>query len=230
MDYILQGFKQAFDLLFSFDKEVYKVIFLSLFVSCTATIISSLIFVPVGVYLGLKEFKGKKHFSRALYTLMSTPSVVIGLFVAIMLSRRGPFGFLQLIYTPAAMIIAQFILVTPLVTSLTYNLAKNRGKEIERSGITLGANNLRIILLVIREMKLDLLVNVVAAFSRAISEVGAVMIVGGNIKGHTRVITTSIALSNSMGDYSMAIALGIVLIFISFLINSMVSYNQEGLA
>jgi tungstate transport system permease protein len=228
MDYIYEGFKEAIRLLTSFDKEVYSIISLSLFVSTTSTVIASLIFVPLGIHLGIKDFRGKRLFSRLLYTFMSIPSVIVGLVVAILLSRRGPLGHLDLLYTPKAMIIAQTLLVTPLILGLTYSLSKNRGKTIEKIGKTLGAGRFDIIILTIRELRVDLLVNVVTAFSRAISEVGAVMIVGGNIKGHTRVITTTISMMNSMGDYPMAIALGIVLLIISFVINSIIySYSGE---
>jgi len=228
MDYIAQGVREAIKLLASFDKEVYQIILLSLFVSSISTLISSIISIPTGVYLGIKKFKGKRMFSRLLYTSMSIPSVIVGLVVAIILSRRGPLGFLDLLYTPLAMIIAQTLLIMPLILGLTYSLAKNRGTEIEKVGTTLGANRLHIIILIMRELKMDIFMNIVTAFSRAISEVGAVMIVGGNIKGHTRVITTSIAMSNSMGDYPKAIALGIVLLLISFLVNSLIySYNRE---
>lgn len=228
IDYIAQGFKEAINLLISFDKEIYEIIFLSLFVSTSATIIASLIFIPMGIHLGIKDFKGKKAFSRILYTFMSIPSVVVGLLVAILLSRRGPFGYLDLMYTPKAMIIAQTLLVSPLILGLTYSLSKNRGKEIQKIGITLGASKLDIIILVTRELKIDLIVNIVTAFSRAISEVGAVMIVGGNIKNKTRVITTAISMMNSMGEYPMAIALGLVLLIISFGINSLIySYSGE---
>ncbi len=228
IDYIAQGFKEAINLLISFDKEIYEIIFLSLFVSTSATIIASLIFIPLGIHLGIKDFRGKRVLSRILYTLMSTPSVVVGLLVAILLSRRGPFGYLDLMYTPKAMIIAQTLLVSPLILGLTYSLSKNRGKEIQKIGITLGASKLDIIILVTRELKIDLIVNIVTAFSRAISEVGAVMIVGGNIKNKTRVITTAISMMNSMGEYPMAIALGLVLLIISFGINSLIySYSGE---
>lgn len=126
------------------------------------------------------------------------------------------------------MVIAQVLLVTPLVLGLTYSISKNRGKEIEKIGITLGASKRDIIILTMKELKVDLIVNIVTAFSRAISEVGAVMIVGGNIKNRTRVITTTISMMNSMGDYPMAIALGIVLLIISFVINSLIySYSGE---
>lgn len=228
MDYIIQGFSEALKLLISFDIEVFKVISLSLIVSTAATILASLVFIPLGVYLGIKKFKGKRLFSRVIYTFMSIPSVIVGLVVALLLSRRGPLGFLELLYTPKAMIIAQTLLVTPLILGLTYNLAKNRGVKIEKVSFTLGGNKLDTIFLIIRELKIDILVNIAASFARAISEVGAVMIVGGNIKDHTRVITTSISMMNSMGDYPMAIALGIILLIISFGINSVIySYSQE---
>ena len=228
MDYILQGLKEGLQLLISFDKEIMRIVGLSLFVSITATIIASLICIPLGIYLGLKKFRGKRFFSRVLYTSMSTPSVIVGLVVSIALSRRGPLGHLKLLYTPKAMIIAQAILVTPLILGLTFNLAKNRGEPIKNTGYTLGASRLDIVVLMIRELKVDMLVNVATSFSRAISEVGAVMIVGGNIKHHTRVITTTISMMNSMGDYPMAIALGLVVLTISFGIHSLIySYSQE---
>lgn len=228
MDYILQGFLESLKLLLSLDKEVIKIILLSLFVSTTATICASLIFIPIGVYLGVKKFRGKRMVSRLIYTSMSIPSVVVGLVVAVIISRRGPLGYLDLLYTPKAMIIAQTLLVSPLIFGLTYSLSKNRGSSIARVAFTLGGNRIDSVILIIRELKLDILVNVATSFSRAISEVGAVMIVGGNIKGHTRVITTTISMMNSMGDYPMAIALGIILLLISFGIHSFIySYSQE---
>ncbi|MGL5642761.1 MAG: ABC transporter permease, partial [Paraclostridium sp.] len=156
----------------------------------------------------------------------SIPSVIVGLIISIILTRNGPLGFLDLMYTKTAMIIAQSILVSPLILGLTYNLSKSRGKHIKDMGVTLGANKLQVITLIIKELKEDIVMNVITAFSRAISEVGAVMVVGGNIKGDTRVMTTSIAMYNSMGDYSMAIALGIVLLLISFIINN-ITYNYS---
>jgi len=228
IDYIEEGFKEAIRLLIGFDKEVYGIITLSLFVSTAATVIASLICIPLGIHLGIKDFQGKKAFSRILYTFMSIPSVIVGLVVAILLSRRGPFGKFDLLYTPKAMVIAQVLLVTPLILGLTYSISKNRGKEIEKIGITLGASKRDIIILIMKELKVDLIVNIVTAFSRAISEVGAVMIVGGNIKNRTRVITTTISMMNSMGDYPMAIALGLVLLIISFVINTLIySYSGE---
>lgn len=228
MGYIIDGFEKALALLVSFDRELYGIIGLSVFVSSCATILSALFSVPLGIFLGLKDFLGKRLFSRALYTLMSIPSVLVGLLIAILLSRRGPLGYLELMFTPSAMIIAQFILVTPLMMGLIYTVTKDRGKDIERTGRLLGARRFQIIRLVARELKLELFMAGLTAFSRAISEVGAVMIVGGNIKGHTRVITTSIVMFNSMGEYGMSIALGLILLLISLVMNSILyTYREE---
>lgn len=167
-------------------------------------------------------------FSRLTYTFMGLPSVVVGLIVFIFFSRRGPLGFLDLLFTPQAMIIAQTLLVLPLIFGLTYSLGKNRASDIKKIAYTLGANKWSTVILIIRELKIDILVNIATAFSRAISEVGAVMIVGGNIRNHTRVITTTISMMSSMGDYPTALALGIVLLLISFGIQSFIySYSQE---
>lgn len=228
MGYIWEGFREALQLLISFDREVFEIVSLSVLVSTSASLLASTITIPIAVYFGIKEFRGKRLFSRLVYTMMSIPSVVVGLLIAIILARKGPFGHLDLLYTREAMIIAQTFLVIPFIFGLTYGLVKNRGKLIEDVGFTLGANKLEIIILIIRELKLDIIVNIATVFSRAISEVGAVMIVGGNIKHHTRVITTTISMMNSMGDYPMAIALGIVLLIISFIIHSIIySYSRE---
>ena len=159
---------------------------------------------------------------------MSIPSVIVGLVVALLLARRGPLGFLGLLYTPKAMIIAQTILVIPLILGLTYSMAKNRGVAIHKVAKSLGGTRWDSVILIIRELRIDILVNLATSFSRAISEVGAVMIVGGNIRGQTRVITTTISMMNSMGEYPMAIALGTILLIISFGIHSIIySYSQE---
>jgi len=228
MDYIVNGFYEAIKLIFSFDSELYEIIGLSVFVSSSAVIISVLFSIPMAVTLGIKEFIGKEIFARLMYTLMGIPSVLVGLLVAITLSRRGPLGILGLMYTPKAMIIAQFVLITPLMMGLIFTIVRKRGKEIERAGRLLGARNIHLILLIIRELKVEIMMAVLTAFSRAISEVGAVMIVGGNIKNHTRVITTSIVMFNSMGDYELAIALGIILLLISLIINSLLYRYKEG--
>lgn len=227
MDYILQGVADAFRLLLSFDSEIYSIIFLTIYVTLSSTIISTLIAVPLGILVGLKEFKLKRSLIRLLYTFMSMPPVIAGLFIFLLLSRRGPLGSLELLFTPAAMIIAQVTLVTPIIMGIVYNSTRDNGESIRQLAYTMGADRKQALALLIFEMRADMLAAVVSGFGRAISEVGAIMLVGGNIKGHTRMMTTSIAMLQSMGDYSQAIAIGMVLLLISFGINSILYHSQQ---
>jgi tungstate transport system permease protein len=227
MDVISAGIAQAFRLIVSGDPEIVGIIGLSLFVSFSSVIISTCLGMPVGILLGTHSFRGKGVLLRIIYTFMSLPPVIAGLTVFLILMRRGPLGHLQLNYTPTAMIIAQICLVTPIIIGLTYNLVREKAPVVNRLGITLGASRLEIMFLMIREMRIGLTAAVVSGFGRAISEVGAVMIVGGNIKGKTRVMTTYITELKSMGDYSRAIAIGIVLLIIAFSINAILYNFQE---
>lgn len=227
MDVISAGIAQAFRLILSGDPEIYGIIGLSLFVSFSSVLISTCLGMPAGILLGTHSFRGKGVLLRIIYTFMSLPPVIAGLTVFLILMRRGPLGHLQLNYTPTAMIIAQICLVTPIIIGLTYNLVREKAPVVNRLGITLGANRMEIMLLMIQEMRIGLTAAVVSGFGRAISEVGAVMIVGGNIKGKTRVMTTYITELKSMGDYSRAIAIGIVLLIIAFAINAILYNFQE---
>ena len=227
MDVISAGIAQAFRLIVSGDPEIVGIIGLSLFVSFSSVIISTCLGMPAGILLGTHSFRGKGVLLRIIYTFMSLPPVIAGLTVFLILMRRGPLGHLQLNYTPTAMIIAQICLVTPIIIGLTYNLVREKAPVVNRLGITLGASRLEIMFLMIREMRIGLTAAVVSGFGRAISEVGAVMIVGGNIKGKTRVMTTYITELKSMGDYSRAIAIGIVLLIIAFAINAILYNFQE---
>lgn len=220
MEYIINGFVEAFRLLFSFDPEIIQIVLLSLFVSFSSTLYATIIGVPFGILLGITNFRGKQIVSRFLYTFMSFPPVVIGLFTALFLARSGPFGQLRLMYTPTAMIIAQTILVTPVIMGIVFNQATNNGYEVVLTGKTLGAGKRDTLFLLIAELKGSIMIALVTGFGRAISEVGAVMIVGGNIRGFTRVMTTFIAMNNNMGKYSISIAMGIILMTISFITNS----------
>ncbi|PAB59877.1 ABC transporter permease [Anaeromicrobium sediminis] len=227
MSYILDGFKEAINLLLSLNTEIYSIILLSIYVSISSTIISALIGIPAGFYMGLKNFRFKKTITRIIYTCMSLPPVVVGLLVAILISRRGPLGEYELLFTSTAMISAQTLLVTPIIIGIVFNSTKERGPAILEVCKTLGGTPLDTLILLFREMKKTILVSIVTGFGRAISEVGAVMIVGGNIKNHTRVMTSFIAMNNSMGNYSMSIAMGLVLLSISFFTNSIL-YNMTG--
>ncbi len=222
------GLKGAVELLLSFDQEVYRVILLSLYVSLTSTLISTIFAIPIGIGLGVSNFPFKKVIVRILYTSMSLPPVVVGLVVFLLISRKGPLGFLEVNYTPTAMIIAQVCLVVPIITGIVYNGTKEKGEIVRRLGKTLGANRYQTLILLIKELRVHLFAAIVTGYGRAISEVGAVMIVGGNIKGHTRVMTTTIAMLQNMGEYDMAIAMGIALLLLSFIINSVLYYFQQG--
>lgn len=224
---ILSGIAEAFQLIISLDSEILEIVGLSLYVSGISVIISVLIGIPLGVLIGTHDFIGKGIIVRVVYTFMSLPPVIAGLVVFLILMRSGPLGSMQLNYTPKAMIIAQVCLVTPIILGLTYNLVRDKAPVVNKLGITLGGNSLSNLGLLIYEMRVGLLTAVVSGFGRAISEVGAVMIVGGNIKGKTRVMTTYIAELKSMGNYSRAIAVGIILLVIAFIITAILYHFQE---
>lgn len=227
MEELTQGTLQAFQLLIAFDPELYEIVGLSLFVSLIAVAISTFIGVPFGVMIGLYQFVGKKVLIRLTYTMMSLPPVIAGLFVFLVIMRKGPLGFLRLSFTPTAMIVAQVLLVTPIITGLTYNIVKEKAPKVKALAITLGARRAHAMKLLMFELRVGILAAVVSGFGRAISEVGAVMLVGGNIVGKTRVMTTYIAQLQRMGNFDRAIAVGIVLLLISFLINAVLYNIQE---
>lgn len=226
MDEIAKGFSSAILLLFTGNAELYEIVGLSLAVSLSSVIISAFIGVPLGAVIGTHEFPFKSALLRIIYTLMSLPPVIAGLVVFLFIMRKGPLGTWGLTYTPAAMVIAQVCLVIPIITGLTYNIVREKAPKVKNLAITLGAGKLQSLKLLILELKIGILAAIVTGLGRAISEVGAVMIVGGNIKGKTRVMTTYIAQLKSMGDYSTAIAVGIVLLILAFIINAFL-YNVQ---
>ena len=226
MEYIREGITGAIQLIASFDSEMMEIVLLSLFVSGTAVLIAVVFGIPLGALMGTHNFPGKGVILRVTYTLMSTPPVICGLFVFLILMRRGPLGQYQLNYTPTAMIIVQVLLVLPIIIGLTYNLVRDCAPVVYKLGMTLGGGRVSNLRLLIYEMRFGLVAALVSGFGRAISEVGAVMIVGGNITGKTRVMTTYIAELKTMGDYSRAIAIGLTLLAISFVVNA-VLYNLQ---
>lgn len=228
MNYILEGLFEAFKLIFSFDREVYEIIVLSLVVSFSSTAISAAIGIPLSVVMSLREFPLKKKLVKLTYMFMSIPPVVVGLIVLLFLSRKGPLGHLQMLYTAMAMIIAQVILITPIIVGVIYGNTKDKAFDIKNLCRTLGGNHGDEVKLMMTENKKNILIGVITGFSRGISEVGAVMVVGGNILGHTRVMTTYIAMNNSMGNYAQSIAMGIVLLILAFLTNNLLNKLGEG--
>jgi tungstate transport system permease protein len=220
MDSIITGFQKAFLLLFSLDADLLGIIFLSLKVSGLALLIALTTGVPIGALIGLKKFRCKGILVSLLNTFMGLPPVVVGLFLYLILSRSGPMGFMGLLYSPAAMITAQTILAFPIIAALSHSAVVDVDEIVKQSARALGATSQQVSLLVIQEARYSIMAAIIAAFGRVTAEVGAVLIVGGNIAGYTRVMTTTIALETDKGNFELALALGIVLLSISLLINA----------
>lgn len=227
MESIIEGLKRALLLIFNFDAELLSIIFLSLRVSGTALLIVSIIGIPLSALISLRKFPAKGLSISVMNTLMGLPPVVVGLFVYIMLSRSGPLGFMGLLYTPSAMIIAQTILAFPIVVSLCHSAIVSVDPVTKQASMTLGATPLQISVTIIKEARYGIMSGIIAAFGRVMAEVGAILIVGGNIAGYTRVMTTTIALETDKGNFELAIALGIILLTISLIINSALHIVQR---
>jgi len=226
LNLILEGLLKAFWLIVSFDREVYEIMFLSLRVSGIAVLIGALLGVPSGATVGLKEFLGKRFLVSTVNTFMGLPPVVVGLLVYLLLSTSGPLGVFQLLYTPEAMIIAQLIMVIPIVMGVTISSVSSVSKGIREKALSLGATDWQMTLKVLKEARLGILTALIVSFGAAISEVGAVMIVGGNIRWATRVLTTAIVFETELGEFGLAIALGSILLLLAFMINWVLTYLQ----
>lgn len=227
-------FSAAIALILGGDSELWAIVLLSLKVSVFAVLVSALIGMPVGAALAVARFPGRRMLIVLMNALMGFPPVVVGLLVYLMLSRSGPLGVLELLYTPTAMIIAQVVLVTPIVAALTRQVVEMLAEEYSEQLRSLGVSRLASVPVLLWDARLALVTALLAGFGRAIAEVGAVIIVGGNINHVTRVMTTTIALETSKGNLSLALALGAILIGIAIAVNAMVSAvslraEQEGL-
>lgn len=214
---IWRGLQEAVRLIFSADSEVRSIVFLSLTVSGSALILSSLIGIPVGIWLAYRRFISRRLAIALLYTGMGFPPVVVGLLIFLLLSRSGPLGWSGWLYTPKAMVLAQVIIASPIIAGFTMVAVLAVSRNLRRQARSLGANDFQIILVVLREARVGILVAVLAGFGRIISEVGAVMIVGGNLKGSTQVLTTATVQFARQGLFEQAIALGLILLGITFL-------------
>lgn len=219
MGNILQGIRGALNLIVSGNREVYSIIGLSLSVSFISVVIAMVFSVPAGIIIGMKKFPLRGGVIMVINTLMGLPPVIAGLFVYLFLSRSGPLGYLNALHTPRAMVIAQVLLICPIVTGVTMAAVKDRGVLVRNTAYTLGATGIQTLWIIIREFRTSIGSSLIAGYGRAISEVGAVMLVGGNIKGYTRVMTTAIVLETNMGNFNQAIAIGIVLLLLFFIIN-----------
>src|SRR3990170_663188 len=227
MDLIIEGIKKAFWLLVTFDPEVMGITLLSLQVSGTATLVSLLIGISVGTTVALANFPGRKIVVSLINTGMALPPVVVGLFVTIFLWRNGPFGVLGILYTPTAMIVAQTVIATPIVMGITLAAIQQLPKKLRLQILALGATRVQMVWILIKEAKLPLLAAVMAGFGGVISEVGASIMVGGNIKGYSRVLTTATVMETSRGNFEVAIALGIILLLLAYFINLLLTHIQQ---
>lgn len=219
---LLDALKSAIGLILSGDGELYQIVGRSLYISLSAVILAGIIGVPAGIGLGLNSFPGRGFVLKTLYVCMGLPPVFVGLLVFLLLSRSGPVApYIYILFTPLAMIIAQFILAVPIVAGLTIAAVEGRAEMILLTARGLGASRNQAFWTLARELRIALVTALVTAFGRVIAEVGAVMLVGGDIEGYTRVLTTSIVLETRKGNFDLAIALGLVLLLLSYIVNSL---------
>lgn len=227
MQDLTNAFLTALTLMGNFDAALVEIVLLSVHVSLSAASVAALFGLLIGAWLALSHFPGHRALIVMINALMGLPPVVVGLTVYLFLSRAGPLGHFGLLFSPAAMIIAQCILVIPLIAALTRQIVADLWAEYHEQLVSLGANRLRTLFTLLWEGRFALLTAVLAGFGRAISEVGAVLIVGGNIVHHTRVMTTAIALETSKGNLALALGLGIILITVACLVNAAAALSKD---
>ena len=226
MEFLTDSFMSAFLLLWGLDQELLQIIYVSLKVSSISTLIASVVGIPAGFFIAFEEFSGKRLLVTVLNTLLALPTVVVGLFVYAFISRRGIFGPLDLLYTQKAIIIGQVILIIPIVTTFTISAISRIDERYRKTAMTLGANPLQTGWVIIREARFGIMAAVVAAYGRVIAEVGISMMLGGNAKGFTRTMTTAMALEYDKGEFVLGVALGIVLLAVSFGVNICFNFMQ----
>jgi len=224
---IWDGLTKAIELLISLDPEVMEIARRSLGISGTACLLASLLCIPLGSLIHFHHFRGKRVLINIIHTLFSVPTVLVGLFVLLLFSRAGPLGFFGILFTPTVMVIGQVILITPLLLGFTISALSGVSQEIVDTATSLGASGFQTIWLVLKEARYPVLAAVILGFARAISEVGCALMVGGNIRGATRVITTTMSLEASKGELALAIALGIILLFLALIINIVLNRLQQ---
>ncbi len=224
---IWHGLTKAIELITSLDPEVMEIAGRSLRISGTSCLLASLICLPLASLIHFHHFRGKRVLINIIQTLFSVPTVAVGLFVFVLFSRAGPLGVFGIFLTPTVMVIGQMILITPLLLGLTISALSGVSREIVDTATSLGASGFQTVWLVLREARYAVLAAVIMGFGRAISEVGCAMMVGGNIRGFTRVMTTAIALESSKGELDLAIALGIILLFLALIINIVLNRLQQ---
>ncbi|GAB7026884.1 ABC transporter permease [Geotalea toluenoxydans] len=227
MGFFSESLQTAFSLIMSMDREVYTTVWTSIYVSIWSTLFASVIGIPAGITIGIGTFPLKGALTTTLNTLMALPTVVVGLVVYGMISRQGPLGQLGLLFTPKAMVLGQTLLAIPIITNYTLSTIEGADKRILPTALTLGAGPLQGVLQLVREERYGVMAAVIAGFGRVIAEVGAAMMLGGNIRGYTRTMTTAIAMETSKGEFAFGLALGIVLLAVAFLVNLALNILQQ---
>jgi tungstate transport system permease protein len=230
MNDIITGITQAINLIITLNPDVLQIAALSVYISLAATILAACISIPLGGLIHFREFRGKRMLKVIIQTLYSVPTVVVGLLVYLLLSRSGPLGFMGILFTPEGMILGQMVLIIPITTGLTISALSGVDRNISDTLVSLGATEFQSIVQIVKEARLAILSAIILAFGRAISEVGVAMMIGGNIAGHTRVLTTAIALQTGMGDFGFSIALGIILLAIALVIVVAMNLVTTGLS
>jgi len=228
VDYYTDAIFRALQLIISLDSEVIQVVTTSLKISISSTFIASIISMPLAVLIARNKFKTKKFINIILNTMLSLPTVVVGIFVYSIISRRGVLGELDLLFTPIGIIIGQVILIIPLITALIRNVIFSLDEKLYKTATSMGASRRQKFKLLISEARYGIIGAVIAGFGRVLGEIGVSMMLGGNIKGVTRTITTAMSLETNKGRFAFALALGIILLSLSFLINFVTYFLQEG--
>ena len=226
MSFLIDSFLSAILLIWSLDPGLLEIIGVSLKVSCTSTLIASVLGVPGGFIIAFSEFPMKRLLITILNTLLALPTVVVGLFVYAFISRRGIFGVFDLLYTQKAMIIGQVILIVPIVATFTISAVSRIDDRYRKTALTVGANLFQTAWMIVREARFSIAAAIIAAFGRVIAEVGISMMLGGNVKGFTRTMTTAMALEYDKGQFVLGVALGITLLAVSFAVNLFFNYFQ----
>ena len=221
------GLTKAIELIVTLDPEVMQIAGRSLRIALTSAIIGSIICIPIGSVIHFNQFRGKRFLISLIQTFYSLPTVAVGLFVFVFISSSGPFGGLGILFTQTAIVVGQVILITPILLGLTISALSGVDRTILDTARSLGASGVQTAVLILREARFAVMAAVVMGFGRAISEVGISLMIGGNIRGFTRVITTAISLETSKGDLELALALGIILIFIALVVNIVMNRIQQ---
>ena len=227
MDFLTESLRAALDLILALDQEVVGAVWTSLYTSTAAIVLAAAVGIPTGTLIGVGRFTGRRAVLTLLNTLMALPTVVVGLVIYGFLSRQGPLGALGLLFTPVAMIIGQTVLSAPIVANYTVAAVAGADPRIMTTALTLGAGRLRAAWQLLLEVRFGVMAAVVAGFGRVIAEVGVAMMLGGNIRGYTRTMTTAIALETSKGEFAFGLALGLILMTVALVVNLFLNLLQQ---